>query len=57
MAIAADEMPFSADNLRFFAGAARTLEGKSAAEYVEVHVDSAAEPRALSPGSGRGTTR
>jgi 1-pyrroline dehydrogenase len=35
MAIARDEMPFSADNLRFFAGAARTLEGKSAAEYVE----------------------
>ena len=34
-AIAADEMPFSADNLRFFAGAARTLEGKSAGEYVE----------------------
>src|SRR6188474_2033193 len=30
-----DEMPFSADNLRFFAGAARNLEGKSAAEYVE----------------------
>jgi hypothetical protein len=22
-----DEMPFSADNLRFFAGAARNLEG------------------------------
>ena len=29
-----DEMPFSADNLRFFAGAARTLEGKSAGEYI-----------------------
>ena len=35
MSIAADEMPFSADNLRFFAGAARTLEGKAGAEYVE----------------------
>jgi acyl-CoA reductase-like NAD-dependent aldehyde dehydrogenase len=35
MAIAVDEMPFSADNLRFFAGAARTLEGKAAGEYVE----------------------
>jgi betaine-aldehyde dehydrogenase/aminobutyraldehyde dehydrogenase len=35
MAIAGDEMPFSADNLRFFAGAARTLEGKAAAEYVQ----------------------
>jgi 1-pyrroline dehydrogenase len=34
-AIAVDEMPFSADNLRFFAGAARNLEGKSAGEYVE----------------------
>ena len=34
MWIARDEIPFSADNLRFFAGAARTLEGKSAAEYV-----------------------
>jgi len=30
-----DEMPFSADNLRFFAGAARLLEGKSAGEYVK----------------------
>jgi 1-pyrroline dehydrogenase len=34
-AIVGDEMPFSADNLRFFAGAARTLEGKAAGEYVE----------------------
>ncbi len=30
-----DEMPFSADNIRFFAGAARHLEGKSAGEYIE----------------------
>ncbi|HEY2541759.1 MAG TPA: aldehyde dehydrogenase family protein, partial [Gaiellaceae bacterium] len=29
-----DEMPFSTDNLRFFAGAARNLEGKSAGEYI-----------------------
>src|SRR5665213_284370 len=29
-----DEMPFSADNLRFFACAARNLEGKSAGEYI-----------------------
>jgi 1-pyrroline dehydrogenase len=35
LAIVGDEMPFSADNLRFFAGAARTLEGKAAGEYVE----------------------
>src|SRR3954468_14300518 len=30
-----DEMPFSAKNLRFFAGAARNLEGKSAGEYIK----------------------
>jgi 1-pyrroline dehydrogenase len=30
-----DEMPFSADNLRFFAGAARHLEGKSTGEYIQ----------------------
>jgi 1-pyrroline dehydrogenase len=33
--VAKDEPPAIADNLRFFAGAARNLEGKSAAEYVE----------------------
>jgi 1-pyrroline dehydrogenase len=32
---ARDEMTFSADNLRFFAGAARLLEGKSAGEYIK----------------------
>src|SRR6476620_57606 len=32
--VSRDEMPFAADNLRFFAGAARVLEGKSAGEYV-----------------------
>jgi betaine-aldehyde dehydrogenase len=30
-----DEIPFMADNLRFFAGAARCLEGKAAGEYLE----------------------
>ena len=30
-----EEMPFCADNLRFFAGAARNLEGKSAGEYIK----------------------
>jgi betaine-aldehyde dehydrogenase/aminobutyraldehyde dehydrogenase len=30
-----DEMPFAADNLRFFAGAARNLEGRSAGEYIQ----------------------
>src|SRR2546423_14672619 len=33
--VSRDEMPFAADNLRFFAGAARHLEGKSAGEYVK----------------------
>ena len=31
---AKDEMPVAADNIRFFAGAARVLEGKSAGEYM-----------------------
>jgi betaine-aldehyde dehydrogenase len=30
-----DEVPFIADNLRFFAGAGRVMEGRSAGEYVE----------------------
>jgi betaine-aldehyde dehydrogenase len=34
-AVKDDEIPFMVDNLRFFAGAARCLEGKSAGEYVE----------------------
>jgi len=34
LSAARDEMPVSADNLRFFAGAARVLEGKSAGEYM-----------------------
>jgi 1-pyrroline dehydrogenase len=33
--VAKDEPPAIADNFRFFAGAARNLEGKSAGEYVE----------------------
>lgn len=33
-AAAADELPLCADHLRFFAGAARTLEGKAAGEYL-----------------------
>ncbi|RDI73691.1 NAD-dependent aldehyde dehydrogenase [Gaiella occulta] len=33
--VARDEPPLMVDNLRFFAGAARNLEGKAAAEYVE----------------------
>jgi aminobutyraldehyde dehydrogenase len=34
LSYARDEMPVSADNFRFFAGAARVLEGKSAGEYM-----------------------
>jgi betaine-aldehyde dehydrogenase len=34
-AVKSDEIPVVADNLRFFAGAARTLEGKAAGEYLE----------------------
>ena len=30
-----DEIPFMVDNLRFFAGAARCLEGRAAGEYIE----------------------
>jgi betaine-aldehyde dehydrogenase len=32
-----DEIPFMADNLRFFAGAARLPEGQAAAEYIAGH--------------------
>jgi len=35
LSYAKDEMPVCADNLRFFAGAARVLEGKSAGEYMK----------------------
>jgi betaine-aldehyde dehydrogenase len=34
-AFKADEIPFMADNLRFFAGAGRVLEGKSSGEYLQ----------------------
>jgi betaine-aldehyde dehydrogenase len=36
-AVAEDEVPVMADNLRFFAGAARCLEGRAAGEYMENH--------------------
>ena len=35
VAIARDEPPVCADNIRFFAGAARLLEGRSAGEYMQ----------------------
>ncbi len=34
-AVLADELPAIADNLRFFAGAARALEGRAAGEYMQ----------------------
>jgi len=34
-AVKSDEIPVMADNLRFFAGAARCLEGRAAGEYME----------------------
>ncbi|HEV2998030.1 MAG TPA: gamma-aminobutyraldehyde dehydrogenase [Solirubrobacteraceae bacterium] len=34
-AVRGDEIPVMADNLRFFAGAARCLEGRAAGEYME----------------------
>jgi betaine-aldehyde dehydrogenase len=34
-AVSGDELPVIADNLRFFAGAARTLEGRAAGEYMQ----------------------
>jgi betaine-aldehyde dehydrogenase len=34
-AVKNDEIPVMADNVRFFAGAARTLEGRAAGEYME----------------------
>jgi betaine-aldehyde dehydrogenase len=34
-AVRRDEIPVMADNLRFFAGAARVLEGRAAGEYME----------------------
>ena len=36
-AVLEDEIPVMADQLRFFAGAARCLEGRSAGEYMEGH--------------------
>jgi len=36
-AVLEDEIPVMADQLRFFAGAARTMEGRAAGEYMEGH--------------------
>jgi betaine-aldehyde dehydrogenase/aminobutyraldehyde dehydrogenase len=37
IAVAREEIPFGVDNLRFFAGAARVLEGRAAGEYSPTH--------------------
>jgi len=42
------DYPFTVDNLRFFAGAARVLEGKSAAEYADYHENGAHKPLGMS---------
>jgi betaine-aldehyde dehydrogenase len=36
-AVRTDEIPFMVDNLRFFAGAARCLEGRASGEYMSGH--------------------
>ena len=53
-----DEIMPSVDQIRFFAGAARILEGRSAGEYMAGHTSSSAASRsAWSARSRRGTTR
>jgi aminobutyraldehyde dehydrogenase len=37
ISVARDEIPFGVDNMRFFAGAARVLEGRAAGEYSPTH--------------------
>ena len=55
---ARDEIPVCADNLRFFAGAARLLEGKSAGEYLRGYTSMIRrEPLGVVGRSHRGTTR
>ena len=47
------------DQIRFFAGAARVLEGRAAGEYMTGHtsLDPARADRRRRPGHARGTTR
>jgi len=57
-AFKADEVPALVDNLRFFAGAARCMEGKAAGEYLEGYTSMIRrEPSGSSARSRRGTTR
>ena len=53
-----EELEMCADNLRFFAGAARNMEGKAANEYVEGFTSMVRrEPVGVAPRSRPGTTR
>ena len=54
-----EEMPPAIDQIRFFAGAARLLEGRSAGEYMAGHTSYIRrEPvGVVGPGRRRGTTR
>ena len=55
---ASDEIPVCADNFRFFAGAARVLEGKSAGEYMRGYTSwLRREPIGIVGGIAPGTTR
>jgi betaine-aldehyde dehydrogenase len=55
---ASEEIPPMLDQIRFFAGAARVLEGRSAAEYMPGHTSwIRREPIGVSARSPRGTTR
>ncbi len=57
-AVTNDELPVMADNLRFFAGAARCLEGRAAGEYMtDTPRSCAAKRSAWLVRSRRGTTR
>jgi hypothetical protein len=58
LAAAGEELPLCSDHLRFFAGAARVLEGKAAGEYVEGYTSMVRrEPVGVVARSRRGTTR
>ena len=58
MSIAGDEMPFCADNLRFFAGAARRSRARPRPSTSRgTRPSSAASRSGSSPGSRPGTTR
>ena len=52
------DVEFTVDNVRFFAGAARVIEGKAAGEYIATQPRwSGASPPGLSGRSRPGTTR